>query len=128
MTRGVLVDYKAYAQRHRIEYSPFESQAITVADIEAIAEEQNVSFRQGDVIIIRTGATEALGKATDEEQQQMLGTDRCVGVAQSPETVEWFWNKHFAAVAADNAGFEVLPPLVDGQNIGTPKDMCESCL
>ncbi|KAJ3518381.1 hypothetical protein NM208_g14534 [Fusarium decemcellulare] len=123
VTRGVLIDYKMYAERHKMEYSPFESRVITVGDIEAIAREQRVSFRQGDVIIIRTGFTAALGGATDEEQQEMLGTQRSVGVAQSPETVEWFWNKHFAAVAADNAGFEVLPPLVNGQNVGTTQDM-----
>jgi hypothetical protein len=123
-----LIDYKAYAEKHDIKYSPFESHSITVADIEAIAQEQDVGFRQGDVIIIRTGFTEALGKASHGDQQKMLGTERCAGVAQSRETVKWFWNQHFAAVASDNAGFEVLPPLVDGQNIGTPQDMRESSL
>jgi hypothetical protein len=126
VTRGVLIDYKAYADDKGITYSPFEGHKITIAAIEEIARLQDVTFRQGDVILFRTGYVEALDMASHEEQQEMLGTHKSVGIEQSEEAVKWFWNNHCAAVAADNSGFEVLPPTVDGiDGVGTPKDMSE---
>lgn len=58
VARGVLIDYKLWADKQGIEYSPFECHKITVDSIEKIAKEQGVEFRTGDVIIIRSGFTE----------------------------------------------------------------------
>lgn len=28
---------------------------------------------------------------------------------------KWLWNKHFAAIASDNLGVEVIPPVINGE-------------
>lgn len=35
------------------------------------------------------------------------------------ESVEWLWNKHFAAVAGDAWAFEALPPLKEDGTVST---------
>lgn len=113
--RGVLIDYKAYADANGISYDPFSDHRITVADIETIAKSQGVEFRQGDIIIVRSGFTEALGTMSAEEQDKALGTHRTCGVEGTDESAKWFWNKHFAAVAGDALAFEAIPPIIDGK-------------
>jgi len=121
--RGVLIDYKAYAGKRGLKYSPFDSQKITIDDIETIAKEQKVSFKQGDIIIIRSGFTEEMNGAPGEEQEKMLGTHRACGVEGTEESAKWFWNKHFSAVAGDTIGFEVIPPIKPDGKEGETKDL-----
>ncbi|KAF2235318.1 hypothetical protein EV356DRAFT_575972 [Viridothelium virens] len=116
--RGTLLDYKAYADKHGIEYSPFEAKRITVAELEAVAKEQGVTFKTGDILIIRSGFTEALTGVTPEQQGEGLGTHKTCGVDGSIETAKWVWNHHFSAVAGDAIAFETIPPLKDGKEAG----------
>lgn len=128
MGRGVLIDYKAFADRHGITYSPFETHKITVADIEAIAKEQSVVFKQGDIIIIRSGFVEELNGISAEEQDAKLSTHKAIGVEGTIDVVRWFWNQHFAAAAGDMPGFEVLPAVKDGvDGAGGPADLGSFC-
>ena len=116
--RGVLIDYKRYADAHGIAYSPFSDKRIIIAELEAVAKEQGVAFKQGDIIIIRSGFTEALTGMSGEKQEEALGTHQTCGVEGTPEAAKWFWNKHFAAVAGDAIAFETVPPVVDGKPAG----------
>jgi len=116
--RGVLIDYKAYADHNGITYSPFDAHRIKISEIETIAKEQGVVFKQGDVILVRSGFTEALSEMNEEQQAKAMGTHRCVGVEGSEESAKWFWNNHFAAVAGDAIAFETIPPVVDGKEKG----------
>jgi hypothetical protein len=93
--------------------------------METIAKEQGVTFQQGDIIIVRSGFTEALGAMSGDEQSEALGTHRTCGVEGSEESAKWFWNKHFAAVAGDAIAFEAIPPIVDGKE-STVADLGES--
>ncbi|KAF2436541.1 hypothetical protein EJ08DRAFT_667304 [Tothia fuscella] len=108
--RGVLIDYKAYADTKGIKYSCFEYHSITIAVIEEIARLQKPTFRQGDIIIVRTGLTEALDGKSEEEQGalMMTGNAGCCGVEGTVEAAKWFWNHHFAAVAGDGMAFESI--------------------
>lgn len=105
--RGVLIDYASYAKRQGISYEAFSGHPITVADIEAIAKEQGVTFNAGDVLFIRTGYVAAY-KAADEARRKLAAEGKWVGLSQGKETVEWLWAKQFAALAADCPGFEML--------------------
>jgi len=109
--RGVLLDYKAYADEKGIKYSPFEAHAISVKDLEAVAEHQGTTFKQGDILIVRSGFTGALTPMSADEQDKALGTHKTVGVEGNEEAAKWIWNKHFAAVAGDAIAFEVIPPV-----------------
>ena len=112
--RGVLIDYKAYAQAKGINYSPFELHTIRIKDLEAVAEHQGTTFKAGDILIVRSGFTEDLTGASAEEQGKMLMTGKAIGVEGSEDAAKWMWNHHFAGVAGDTIAFEVLPPAKDG--------------
>jgi hypothetical protein len=123
--RGVLLDYKAYALAKGIEYSCFDAHAITVKDLEDVAEYQSTELKFGDILIVRTGYTDAMGSMTAEEQEQSQSSHKCVGVAGNRETARWIWNHHFSAVACDTLGFEVMPPTLEdeGGRIGGPNEL-----
>ncbi|KAK4993369.1 hypothetical protein LTR66_006048 [Elasticomyces elasticus] len=109
--RGVLLDYRAYAEAKGIKYSCFDNHAITTSVLDDVAKHQGTELKQGDILIIRSGFTEDLGDAGEEEQAQMLGTHKAVGVEGTGEAAKWFWNHHFAAVVGDTIAFEVLPAV-----------------
>jgi Putative cyclase len=53
--RGVLLDYVAYAERHNIQYDPTSRFTISVADLDTMISEQNVTLKIGDILLIRSG-------------------------------------------------------------------------
>ena len=108
--RGVLLDYRQYAADKGIKYDCFSDHAITVKDLEAVAEHQGTKFKHGDILIVRSGFTEDLGAGDAAAQEKMLGSHQCIGVEGNVATAKWMWNKHFSAVAGDAIAFEVLPP------------------
>lgn len=115
VARGVLIDYKKYADTQGIEVDLFNNDKITIADIEKIAESQGVEFKFGDVLIVRSGFTEALGEMTGEEQTEALSSYRACGVEGTEKAAKWFWNNHFSAVAGDMIAFEHIPPIINGK-------------
>ncbi|OAP57931.1 hypothetical protein AYL99_08669 [Fonsecaea erecta] len=123
-TRGVLIDYKAYADRKGIKYSPFAAHKITIMAVEEIAREHGITFRPGDVFLLRTGYVEDISQAKNEEEQiKMNSSVDSIGIEDTVEAVKWFWDQHFSAVAADNPGFEVMRPTKDGVDAsGTTAD------
>ena len=83
---------------------------ITVADLQAIASEQNIKFRAGDILIVRTGWIKWYEEHGEEERLKYITNGKeWIGVEGCQETIEWLWNNHFAAVAGDTIGFEVWP-------------------
>jgi len=115
VARGVLIDYKAWADKQGIKYDPFDAHRFTTDDVEKVAKDQGVEFKFGDVLIIRSGFTAPLSGASAADQEKMLGTHRTVGIEGTEGTAKWVWNKHFSAVAGDAIAFETIPPLIDGK-------------
>jgi hypothetical protein len=119
VARGILIDFKAWYEQKALAEGksgtdaichPFGGHRITVADIEAVAKDQDVEFRAGDVLIVRTGMTDVLSAPTDPDLA-MLKRGQLSGVAGSTAMAKWLWNQHFSAVAGDSIAFEALPPL-----------------
>lgn len=111
VARGVLLDFRAWADQQGREFKCFDSDTISTEELEKVAEWEGVELRLGDVIIVRTGFTEELTDAgSGEAQEKLLGTHRTCGVYGSKETAKWFWNKHPSAVAGDAIAFEQIPP------------------
>ena len=106
LARGVLIDYKVYADAHGIKYDLFNNDQIKIEDIEKIAQHQGVEFKLGDILIVRSGFTDALGAMTAEQQDEAMSAHRVVGVEGTERAAKWIWNKHFAAVAGDMIAFE----------------------
>ncbi|RYP13923.1 hypothetical protein DL767_010515 [Monosporascus sp. MG133] len=111
--RGILLDYRAYAQAKGIEYTPFSRHVITTADLEAVAAHQGTEFRQGDILFVRSGFDEDLALLDGEQQNEKMaqGGWGAIGIEGTEAAAKWFWNKHFSAVAGDMLGFEVYPPV-----------------
>ncbi|EXJ90146.1 hypothetical protein A1O3_03215 [Capronia epimyces CBS 606.96] len=114
--RGVLVDYVAYAQRHQIHYSPAKYHAISQHELAEAAREQGTTFRQGDVLIVRSGLIKWYNECSDQEVRDAFFADphkQSVGVSPTEDAVEWLWNQHFAAVAGDALAWEPVPYPAD---------------
>ncbi|KAF4508542.1 hypothetical protein G6O67_004904 [Ophiocordyceps sinensis] len=125
--RGILLDFKAYAEEKKMPFGPFEGHRITVDDLEACAMHFGVEFRPGDVLLVRTGTTELIDKAIEDGDQTLLakataGTSLS-GVHGCEDTARWLWNKRFAAAASDSNGFEAYPPVKADGSLGGPSDL-----
>jgi hypothetical protein len=108
--RGVLIDYRRWAEGQGITYSPGDRHEIGVADLQAAAEEQGVRIEPGDILLVRSGWI-AWYLGLDGDARKALGGApvTAVGLAQSDETLRYLWNNHFAAVAGDTVAFEAFP-------------------
>jgi len=109
--RGVLIDYRRFALKHGLTYSPGERHEISVEALEAAAKEQGVEFHVGDILFVRSGWMEwYLGLSQEERVKVARMPHTAVGVAQGDEMLRFLWDNHFAAVAGDTIAFEAYPP------------------
>jgi kynurenine formamidase len=97
--------------RKKINYSPFTSHSIPLSELLEVAKEQNVVFKQGDILIIRSGWMEQYNKLSDTEKDELgLREQRAhCGVEASKEAIKWHWDMGFAAVAGDTVAYESWP-------------------
>jgi kynurenine formamidase len=111
VTRGVLLDWYAYAQRKNLPHRPFTDQAITLRELLQVSREQDVTFRRGDILVIRTGWTAAYSRLTDTEKERLGGRDdrASCGVEATEEAIRWHWEQGFSAVASDTVAYEAWP-------------------
>ncbi|KAF8186407.1 hypothetical protein BJ912DRAFT_1022801 [Pholiota molesta] len=86
--RGVLLDLVEYFTESGkpLPYDPFATHAITVQELEACAKTQGVTFRQGDILILRVGFIQKYN-AIDNEGRAALGSreETSAGIDQSEE-------------------------------------------
>ncbi|MCJ1301260.1 hypothetical protein MMC08_004059 [Hypocenomyce scalaris] len=110
--RGVLIDYVAYAQRHDISYLATTAHKISHLDLEQAAHEQGVTFKQGDILIVRSGVTKWYNECANTKERDDFFTNsdkQSVGVAPTDEAIAWVWDHHFSAVAGDALAWEPVP-------------------
>ncbi|KAJ5609953.1 putative cyclase [Penicillium lagena] len=109
--RGVLLDYGAWAARQGIAVDVFTKYGIPALHLQQLADEEGITFRQGDILFIRSGfvaAYEALS-ATEEADMPARKNQSFIGMESSQASARWFWENGFAAVAGDMPGFEQSP-------------------
>lgn len=114
--RGVLLDVAGFCQRTGVPFDPSSRHEVSVDLLDKVAIDQGVDIRAGDILLIRFGVDEllesvALGDAEVEFKYQ------CPGLAQETSTLEWLWNRHVAAVCADNIAVEVTPTRSHGERL-----------
>jgi kynurenine formamidase len=108
--RGVLLDVERYLASVGRPIDQSTVTDITVADLEATAETQGVSFETGDILLFRTGWAEYCRSHMDEEARRVFKSGMKVpGLASTRAIVAWIWDHHFSMVAADNLGIESFP-------------------
>lgn len=105
--RGILLDYHTWRQKHGIAHEPFKRGSIKLEHLLAVAKEQDLEIRFGDILFIRTGFTAAYNALSRDEKQALAASvpPELTGVEQSEDVLEWVWN-HFSAVAGDQPAFE----------------------
>jgi len=119
------LDYRAWAESQGKKVECFSDLRIKTSELEEIAKWEGVEFKHGDILIVRTGFTEELGKMNAQEQEAALGTHKTCGVEGNKESAKWHWNKHFAAVAGDAIAYETIPPIRDDGSVGEVGELGE---
>jgi kynurenine formamidase len=105
--RGVLLDVARYRAQRGDPLDPRKTTDLTVEDLTRTADAEGVVVEVGDVLLIRTGW---LGwyelESTPQDRTNFTGAP---GLAASDDVVEFLWDRHVAAVAADCASLEAWP-------------------
>ncbi|KAM0536707.1 hypothetical protein ACHAP6_002428 [Verticillium nonalfalfae] len=113
--RAVLIDYASWADKQAISYSAFSLHTIKLQDIVAIAAESNVTFKKGDILLVRSGMIREWEKMDEKARKayQALESPHHAGLEATTDVLRWVWDTGIAAVAGDAVSFEVFPPLGD---------------
>ena len=71
--RGVLLDLVRYYtdSTGSLPYDPWTTHGISVSDLEACAKKQGVTFKQGDILLLRVGFMQRYFAATQEERDAL---------------------------------------------------------
>ena len=114
--RGVLIDIERHLRARGQAFDQRGNQAFPAALLDEVAHAQAVTFRPGDILMMRTGWLHAyFNEWTGAERAALPAQLRCPGLVQSPATVEWLWDHRIAIGASDNLGFECIPAVADSQ-------------
>lgn len=86
------------------ELSYFDtSTPIPLATLEACVKEYGIEIRSGDIVLIRTGWTEAFYALSDDERAALPKRESrgSCGISQDEDVLRWFWENGIAAAASD---------------------------
>ena len=81
-------------------------------ELEEIAASQNVTFKPGDILFLRTGFLNALRALSPSDSATYAAVEpppKAIGLLSCEETLRWIWDHGFSAVAGDQPAFESLP-------------------
>lgn len=85
---------------------------ISLDDLKAVAAAQGISFRPGDILLIRSGLIPKLDSMSQTDLDAYTDIQPeppVVGVESTEEMLRWIWDHQFAAVAGDMITFESQP-------------------
>jgi hypothetical protein len=150
--RGVLLDYRSYAEAKGIQYDPYDYYPISYADLEACGKHQGIDIRPaaqggdikiGDMLFIRAGWKQQYDLKTPAERSESAlrghrgvgsGEQRYAGVAQEERILDWLHDCYFASLAGDAPTFEAWPthesmvfPLLIHSNISITRFLLLLC-
>ncbi|KAL9006896.1 MAG: hypothetical protein Q9188_000351 [Gyalolechia gomerana] len=126
--RGVLLDYRAYADKKGVQYDSFIDHRIPYEELYLCGKDQGIDIRPqaqggdikiGDILFIRSGFVVKYHEVKSSEEwakvalrPHAIGPDdqqRWAGVAQEEKMLDWLHDCYFAAVAGDSPSFEAWP-------------------
>lgn len=110
--RAILIDVARWRLNQGRPLEHGTPDPITVDDLEATLESQGINVEPGDILLVRTGWIEWYESLSDRERAEYANMARfaCPGLVPGTETGRWLWDRHIAAVAADNPSCEIWPP------------------
>ncbi|PAV23350.1 hypothetical protein PNOK_0041800 [Pyrrhoderma noxium] len=105
-----IVDFLTRSGTIPLPYDPWTSHPISVAELEACARAEGVTFKQGDILLIRMGHTKRYYESNQAEKDALPTREEIfAGIEQSEDMKRFLWNNHFAAVASDQPALERWP-------------------
>jgi kynurenine formamidase len=107
--RGVLVDVAGWRAREGRPMAAFDPYAITVADLEATLESEDVVPEVGDIWCVRTGWVGAYRSLDDVARSAYALEPTFAGLHAGEDMARFLWNAHPAALCCDNPAVEVVP-------------------
>lgn len=109
--RGVLLDYAAWADAKGLSPAIFEPTKIPVSTLKEVAAHQDTSFREGDILFVRSGWVRAYNNFPTAEREALaqIQVPPAIGVESSEDTLRWLWDNEFAAVVGDQPSMEAWP-------------------
>ncbi|KAH8673827.1 hypothetical protein BX600DRAFT_410505 [Xylariales sp. PMI_506] len=110
--RGVLIDYQGWAEALGLTVSGTTTTSITLDALHACAASQGgLSFRPGDILLVRSGWSKSLAALSPEDAAAMFAARQVesIGLESGREILRWLWESRFAAVAGDHPTFEAWP-------------------
>ena len=108
--RFVLADLGRWREAAGQPFDMTASQPVDVGELEACLEAAGAELRVGDILLLRFGWTRWHERARSAETvpDRHAGTG-APGLSHDESTAAWLWDRHVAAVVADNTALEVLP-------------------
>lgn len=104
-SRGHLLDIPLYLSSKSLEpISPLStSTPISASTLQGCAEFHGISISPGDVLLVRTGFTEAFESLPDKDREEYKDSeDRAsCGVSPDEDVLKWHWDNGIAAVGTD---------------------------
>lgn len=125
--RGVLLDYRGYAEAKGIQYDPFDYYPISYEELYHCGKHQGIDIRPaaqggdikvGDILFVRAGWVQQFHLKSREERARLAtrkhaagepDEQRYAGLAQEEKILDWLHDSYFAAVAGDAPAFEAWP-------------------
>jgi kynurenine formamidase len=109
--RGVLLDVPRFFALEGRPYDCEETIALDDVTLDAMARSQGVSWRGGDILLLRTGWAENYVRKSVEERAEFNRRNKSPGLAQRESILRWLWDHEIALVASDTPGVEADPVL-----------------
>ncbi|KAJ3553134.1 hypothetical protein NM688_g3777 [Phlebia brevispora] len=111
--RGVLLDMVQFYTDNGtkpLPYDPWATHPIPVRDLEACAKKEGITFRQGDILVLRIGWLEKWYAASWDVRNALANKQETgAGLEQGDEMIRFLWNNHFAAALSDQPTLERWP-------------------
>lgn len=106
--RAVLVDVATHFEAKGQPIDPRSCRQISSADLDDVLAAQGSPVDVGDVLLLHTGWLAHLLALPPDDRRPSLDprTQQVPGLEVSEDILEWLWDHHVAAVAADNVGVE----------------------
>lgn len=107
--RGVLLDVPGWHERQGIDYDALAGDVIDASVLKAVADDEGVELRTGDILCVRTGFVSAYRALSIEERASEDVWRRFTGLRADEEMARFLWDSGVAVLTADNPAVESAP-------------------